>query len=88
MPDFPCTKCGACCRVAGYVPELAHLANSDGACMHLTRENLCAIYENRPRICRVRDMQPAVLTEKAWHERNEAECNKLHLAVYGTRRVA
>lgn len=84
---FACTQCGACCRVAGAVPDLAHLATKDGrVCMHLTDENLCAIYETRPRICRVRDMQPTVLTEAAWRRMNTDACDKLHLAVYGTPR--
>jgi Fe-S-cluster containining protein len=45
-----CTKCGACCRIVGVaVPELDR---GDGACRHLTEENLCGIYEKRPLLCR------------------------------------
>ncbi len=87
MTDFPCSRCGACCRVAGHIPELRHLAREDGACRHLTGENLCAIYETRPPICRVRDNCPTVLTEREWYRRNEEACDRLHLTVYGIART-
>ncbi len=46
---FECWKCGACCKLAGFkAPELDR---GDGACIHLTDDNLCSIYENRPDIC-------------------------------------
>jgi len=45
-----CTKCGACCRLAGVaIPELDR---GDDVCRHLTEENLCGIYEKRPILCR------------------------------------
>ncbi len=44
-----CTRCGACC----VAPDIAALAKPLGMrCPHLTADNLCAIYQNRPRICR------------------------------------
>jgi len=49
----------------------------------LTDENLCSIYENRPKECRVDAMQPTALTQQAWFAMNEGACKKLHLAVYG-----
>ncbi len=36
---FNCLRCGCCCRNAG--------------CKYLTKDNLCAIYETRPILCRV-----------------------------------
>ncbi len=44
-----CTRCGACC----VAPDIAALDKPLGVrCRHLTAENLCAIYERRPEICR------------------------------------
>lgn len=51
-PNFPCTKCGACCRRAReYLlpPGFWH----NGACRFL-RGDECSIYETRPKICRVK----------------------------------
>lgn len=35
----------------------------DGACVYLTQENLCSIYETRPELCNM---------EKAWEIRNKS----------------
>lgn len=44
-----CTLCGACC----VAPDIAALDKPLGQrCPHLTAENLCAVYETRPQICR------------------------------------
>jgi uncharacterized protein len=44
-----CTRCGACC----VAPDIAALDKPLGLrCPHLTPANLCAVYENRPQICR------------------------------------
>ncbi|MBX5482375.1 MAG: YkgJ family cysteine cluster protein [Myxococcaceae bacterium] len=44
-----CTRCGACC----VAPDIAALNKPVGLrCPHLTDDNLCAIYERRPQICR------------------------------------
>ena len=44
-----CTKCGACC----VAPDIAALGKPLGErCPHLTPERLCAVYEDRPAVCR------------------------------------
>ena len=44
-----CTRCGACC----VAPDIAALGKPLGVrCPHLGEDNLCAIYEDRPDICR------------------------------------
>ncbi len=44
-----CTRCGACC----VAPDIAALDKPLGLrCPHLTADNLCSVYESRPRICR------------------------------------
>ena len=47
--SMECTRCGACC----VAPDIAALDKPVGMrCPHLTEDNLCAIYERRPQICR------------------------------------
>jgi hypothetical protein len=44
-----CSRCGACC----VAPDIAALDKPLGVrCPHLTAENLCAVYDRRPEICR------------------------------------
>jgi Fe-S-cluster containining protein len=81
--SFDCKRCGACCRLVGTLPDLAHLDRGDLTCKHLTPANLCGIYEERPKLCRVDESCPPVLTAQAWRSRNEDACERLHLAVYG-----
>ncbi|GHG66248.1 YkgJ family cysteine cluster protein [Comamonas sp. JC664] len=58
MSDTPakkveCTCCGACC----VAPDIAALDKPLGMrCPHLLEDNLCAVYAQRPAICR--DYQP------------------------------
>lgn len=50
---FACEKCGACCKhldIAKLLP--AEFDRGDGQCIHLLPTNRCAIYNNRPDICR------------------------------------
>jgi hypothetical protein len=47
--SIECTRCGTCC----VAPDIAALDKPLGVrCRHLTADNLCAIYERRPEICR------------------------------------
>jgi Fe-S-cluster containining protein len=48
MTEFPCEKCGRCCRESEYIPP--KFKGKDGVCIHL-KNNLCDIYEDRPLIC-------------------------------------
>ena len=44
-----CLRCGACC----VGPDIAALDKPLGVrCRHLTAENRCGIYQERPRVCR------------------------------------
>jgi len=40
------------------------LDRGDGACKHLTEDNLCSIYEDRPDFCRLNPKRPATEQEK------------------------
>jgi len=64
--NFPCTGCGACCRVISWAddvvvrddPEHPHYfpyTHKDGVCEKLGPDNKCTIYETRPLICRIED---------------------------------
>ena len=81
--DFPCTRCGACCRNLGNAPLYSHLDRGDGICRHLnTSSNLCGIYETRPKICRVADMFSAFEGRLTWREYvdlNRQSCDALRM---------
>ena len=49
--EWNCIKCGACCNFVLLIQP--DLNRGDGTCKNLTEDNLCAIYEDRPALCRV-----------------------------------
>lgn len=52
-----CDRCGICCRNIGGIKELSEFLLDDGSCINLDKEsNLCKIYDQRPKICRVKEM--------------------------------
>ena len=53
MGQFPCTKCGACCRFTFGLKRFGLKVKEDGSCVHLGKDDLCEIYETRPAVCRV-----------------------------------
>lgn len=73
---FNCSGCGACCRrVKRLSPDWP--TREDGACVHLTADNLCAIYETRPPVCRVDEGRPRVFSVERWHALNAKACAQL-----------
>lgn len=58
--DFPCTKCGACCKNISGIKELESYDLGNGVCRHLGENNECRIYADRPAICRVNVMYERV----------------------------
>jgi Fe-S-cluster containining protein len=54
--EWVCTGCGACCKsIDKDLPShLQHMDRGDGVCKNLLEDNTCAIYEKRPRECRLR----------------------------------
>ena len=76
--SFPCTKCGACCRRAYAVSAGSLPVDERGFCAHLTARNECAIYDQRPDICRITP-QAAERMGMDWGEfvtGNVQRCNK------------
>lgn len=78
---FVCSKCGICCKNIDKVPELSNFHNGDGICIHLTSNNLCDIYENRPAVCNVEKMfqqkYKEVMTLEEYEKRNLEGCRIL-----------
>ena len=75
---FRCTNCGACCRRIGLLPGFPTKTKPGTTeCEHLTRDNLCAIYETRPSLCRVDLMRPRGVPIATWHAQNEEACRQL-----------
>lgn len=77
---FGCVGCGACCRSVFHIPGVfEEPINPDGSCSHLTEDNMCDIYETRPRICRIDEYDLAALglTKEVWHDANYQSCEEL-----------
>jgi Fe-S-cluster containining protein len=53
-----CTRCGACCQDV----HLVNLPAKPGTtvCLHLLEDNSCAIYDERPEVCRVTNWEETV----------------------------
>lgn len=76
---FPCTGCGSCCKRAfvlrDWFAELGIEINADGSCEHLTADNRCRIYENRPTFCRVGYAKPADMPLEEYWVATARVCN-------------
>ena len=48
---YLCGRCGDCCRHVDMLEEMKSFDRGDGVCKHLTAENLCEIYSERPPLC-------------------------------------
>lgn len=83
--EFPCTKCGACCRRAGKRGLMP--SKEDGSCIHLLPDNTCSIYTHRPPICNVHDMfdiwdtslklREQGYTREEYYAVNSEKCNEM-----------
>lgn len=82
--QFPCTKCGCCCKIVALIPQLMHLKGLDGVCIHYSEEIGCTIYDDRPLICNFEkvhlDVAPDV-TQEQFYAVTALACNVLiHIA--------
>ena len=76
---FQCSGCGACCKRAGLMGMMPQ--REDGACIHLTSDNKCSIYDERPEICNVykmflRNGKKAGMTEVEYYKFGNNICNQ------------
>lgn len=79
---FECDCCGACCkniRLSKFYSE--ELDRGDGVCKHLTADNLCEIYSERPFFCNVDAYYEKFLVQKIsrekYYEMNYQACKWL-----------
>lgn len=80
LAEFPCTRCGECCRHIDRIPQLAPFDLGNGICRYL-HGNLCAIYTTRPEICCVDSMYEhyfkAYYTKAEFYQINIKGCEML-----------
>ena len=78
--EFPCDRCGECCRHIERILQLKYFDRGDGVCKYLDG-NLCSIYKNRPDICRVDKMYEQYFynqyTREEFYRLNVLACNAL-----------
>ena len=77
--DFPCTKCGACCRRAHLVKDFKYSNKIKGGCIYLN-ENLCKIYDSRPLICNMAEVKNLIfpnISQKEYYRISGEICNDL-----------
>lgn len=82
---FQCSQCGACCRKAGSLGLMED--RGDGACIYLTEENTCSIYDKRPELCNMEkmwvkrnrelDLELRGITKKDYFIENSQACNRM-----------
>lgn len=79
--NFPCDKCGLCCRNLDKSEIYSDLHDGDGICRYLDLEtNLCRIYENRPLKCNIIKSYELFFTKydlEKYIELNMLACKKL-----------
>lgn len=90
---FPCTSCGACCRLIGLAlagdrselppaikaafDEFPYKAREDGSCEQFV-DGKCAVYDKRPKLCNINKMARAMKNPIAEHHKRVAvACNTL-----------
>ena len=78
--NFPCDKCGLCCKNIRFSTLSADLDRGDGVCKHL-KDNLCEIYSQRPIFCNVDAYYEKFLAEKVsreeFYKQNLEVCRRL-----------
>lgn len=76
-----CSHCdAACCKVVGKI--MKELDRGDCVCKFLTKDNKCAIYEDRPFICNTDKIYEKYFkdkyTKEQWATLNKHACESLH----------
>lgn len=86
--SYPCTGCGCCCRIIDQILVNAHKVlpevaiafpykNDNGVCEMLI-DNKCSVYDNRPLLCRVDDLQKYTeIPKPLFYEITRQSCNKI-----------
>ncbi len=78
--SFRCDQCGECCRNLDLSPIYKALDRGDGTCRYL-KGNLCAIYTERPMICRIDECYELYfsdeMTKEEYYRKNYEICCEL-----------
>jgi len=77
---YECDKCGTCCRNLNKSTIYKDLDRGDGTCKYL-EGNLCSIYFNRPKFCRIDecyyDFFQSDISLEEYYRLNHESCNNL-----------
>ena len=93
MDNFPCTKCGLCCKqlantlanqhslpqkLQDLLSIFPYRPKPDGSCPKLTEDGLCSVYESRPIICNIK-LSATLYNHDItdWYRINADNCNNL-----------
>lgn len=82
--EFLCSGCGACCVWAGRLKDMPQNPQT-GACIHLTSDMKCSIYDTRPDICRIDKMYEInsgsidgiEMSRKEFYKLNTMACHRM-----------
>ena len=80
---YRCVRCGSCCRHVDLIAEMKSFDCGNGVCKHLTADNLCEIYAERPSLCNGEFVYKnffADMTVEEFHEMIYQLCKKLREA--------
>ena len=87
--DFPCTGCGACCKriekAVNYVKQFnkkeldfPYSWDENGACEKLGDDGKCGVYDDRPTLCRVDEMEKYFdMSREEYFDWNINSCNQM-----------
>ncbi len=78
--NFPCDKCGLCCKNIRFSTLSADLDRGDGVCKHL-KDNLCEIYPQRPIFCNIdayyEKFLSKTISREEFYKQNLEVCRRL-----------
>ena len=77
---YPCERCGECCRHVDLFAEMKRFDRGDGVCKHLTADNLCEIYSERPPLCNSEYLYEKFysgMTVEEFHQMMRGLCEKI-----------
>lgn len=81
LSNFPCTKCGCCCKRIGAVIkagiDFPFKADKEGVC-EMLKDNLCVMYDNRPTVCNIDSLVEILGVDKQkFYKDNIKACHKM-----------
>ena len=77
---YKCERCGDCCRHVDLIEAMKIFDRGDGVCKHLTADNLCEIYNERPTLCNSEYLYEnfySDMTVEEFHQTMQELCNEI-----------